>query len=96
MPKGKIKALIADSAAYQADIINDCESKDIKVSIGADLDEAALKTIREIPDNNWSSYKSGYSAETIHSMNKTKEAFRLIYKPQAYCYTQTLPEKYLF
>ena len=68
----------------------------IKFSIGADLDEAVLKTIREIPDNNWSSYKSGYSTDTVHSMNKTKEAFRLIYKPQAYCDTKALSEKYLF
>ena len=68
----------------------------IKFSIGADLDEAVLKTIREIPDNDRSSYKSGYSADTVHSMNKIKEAFRLIYKPQAYCDTKTLPEEYLF
>lgn len=79
MPKGKkIKALRADSAAYQADIINYCESRDIKFAIGADLDEAVLKTIRAIPDKDWNSYKRGYIADTVHSMNKTKEAFRLI------------------
>jgi len=77
--KGKrIKALRSDSAAYQADIINYCESRGIKFAIGADLDEAVLKTIRAIPDKDWSSYKSGYIADTVHSMNKTKEAFRLI------------------
>ena len=82
MPKNKkIKALRADSAAYQADIINYCERRCIKFAIGSDLDEAVLKTIRAIPDNDRSSCKSGYIAETIHSMNKTKEAFRLIYKP---------------
>jgi hypothetical protein len=96
MPKGKINALKADSAAYQADIINYCESKGIKFAIGADLDEAALKTIRAIHDSDWSSYKSGYIADTVHSMNKTKEPFRLIYKPQAYCDTKALSEKYLF
>ena len=79
IPKGKkIKALRADSAAYQADIINYCESEGIKFAIGADLDEAVLKTIRAIPDKDWSSYKRGYIADTVHSMNKTKEAFRLI------------------
>ena len=73
MPKDKkIKALRADSAAYQADIINYCERRGIKFAIGADLDEAVLKTIRAIPDKGWSSYKSGYIAETIHSMSKTK------------------------
>ncbi len=79
MPKDKkIKALRADSATYQADIINYCESRGIKFAIGADLDEAVLKTIRAIPDNDWSSYKSGYIADTVHSMNNTKEAFCLI------------------
>jgi len=79
MPKGKnIKSLRSDSAAYQAEIINYCELKGIKFAIGADCDEAVLKTIRAIPDKDWSSYKSGYIADTVHSMNKTKEAFRLI------------------
>jgi len=46
MPRGKeIKALRADSAAYQADIINYCESKGITFAIGADLDQAVLKII---------------------------------------------------
>lgn len=79
MPKGKnIKSLRSDSAAYQADIINFCELKGIKFAIGADLDEAVLKTIRAIPNNDWEPYKNGYIADTVHSMNKTKEAFRLI------------------
>jgi len=79
MPKGKsIKFLRSDSAAYQADIINYCESEGIEFAIGADLDEAVLQAIRAIPDKDWKSYKNGYIAETIHSMNKTKDAFRLI------------------
>lgn len=79
MPKGKnIKSLRSDSAAYQVDIINYCELKGMKFAIGADLDEAVLKTIRAIPDKDWGSYKSGYIADTVHSMNKTKDAFRLI------------------
>jgi len=79
MPKGKaIKALRSDSAAYQAEIINYCEREGIHFAIGADLDEAVLKAIETIPHEDWASYKSGYIAETIHSMNKTKKAFRLI------------------
>jgi hypothetical protein len=79
MPKGKrIKALRSDSAAYQADIINYCEQEGIQFAIGADLDEAVLEAIGAIPDKDWAPYKNGYIAETIHSMNKTKEAFRLI------------------
>ena len=79
MPKGKrIKFLRSDSAAYQADIINYCEQNGIQFAIGADLDEAVLDAIRAIPDTDWKPYKNGYIAETIHSMNKTREAFRLI------------------
>lgn len=79
MPKGKkIAFLRSDSAAYQADIINYCEQNRIQFAIGADLDEAVLEAIGAIPDKDWALYKNGYIAETIHSMNKTKEAFRLI------------------
>ena len=79
MPKGKrITALRSDSAAYQADIMNYCEESGIHFAIGADLDEAVLTAIEAIPENDWEPYKNGSIAETIHSMNKTKEAFRLI------------------
>jgi hypothetical protein len=79
MPKGKrIAFLRSDSAAYQAEIINYCEQNRIQFAIGADCDEAVLKAIGAIPDKDWTPYKNGSIAETIHSMNKTKEAFRLI------------------
>ena len=79
LPKGKsITALRSDSAAYQAEIFNYCEAEDIRFAIGADLDEAVVKAIGTIPDTDWRPYKSGYIAETIHCMNKTKKAFRLI------------------
>ena len=79
MPKGKrIAALRSDSAAYQAEIINYCEQHGIQFAIGADLDEAVLKAIKAIPADDWKPYKNGYIAETIHCMQKTKEAFRLI------------------
>jgi len=85
MPKGKkIAFLRSDSAAYQAEIINYCEQNRIQFAIGADLDEAVLKAIGTIPDKDWAPYKNGYIAETIHSMNKTKEAFRLIVIRRAY------------
>jgi hypothetical protein len=79
LPKGKrITALRSDSAAYQAEIINYCEREGIQFAIGADLDEAVVGAIRVIPKKDWKPYKSGYIAETVHSMEKTKEAFRLI------------------
>jgi hypothetical protein len=79
IPKGKrIKVFRSDSAAYQAEIINHCEGNDIKFALGADLDAAVLGAIRAIPKDDWKPYKNGHIAETVHSMNKTKKAFRLI------------------
>jgi hypothetical protein len=79
MPKGKrITALRSDSAAYQADIINYCEQEGIQFAIGADLDKAVVGAITAIPEKAWKPYKNGYIAETIHSMEKTDTAFRLV------------------
>ena len=79
LPKGKrIKALRADSAAYQAKVINYCQSNKIAFGIGADLDIAVLKGIKNIKKEDWKPYRNGYIAETVHCMNKTNEAFRLL------------------
>lgn len=79
LPKGKsITALRSDSAAYQAEIINYCEGNGIQFAIGADLDEAVVGAITAIPEKEWKPYKNGYIAETVHSMEKTEQAFRLI------------------
>ena len=79
LPKGKkLKSIRIDSAGYQAGIMNYCESEGIEFAIGGDLDEAVVKLIESIPEGNWSPYKSGYIAETIHTMNKTENSFRLI------------------
>ena len=79
LPKGKrISALRSDSAAYQAEVINYCEHQGIQFAIGADLDQAVCKAIETIPQDGWMSYKNGHIAETVHSMEKTDTAFRLI------------------
>ena len=79
MPKGKkIKAFRADSAAYQAKVINYCQNNGIEYAIGGDLDEAVKKVIATMKDEEWSPYQNGFIGETIHCMNKTKEAFRLV------------------
>ena len=79
MPKGKrISALRSDSAAYQAEIINYCEQQRIRFAIGADLDRAVLASIKTIAEDDWKPYQNGSVAETIHSMEKTDKAFRLI------------------
>ncbi len=103
MPKGKrIGYLRADSASYQAEVMNYCfgdkDRPKIFFSITADKDEAVKKVIKAIPEKEWQHYKDGRQiAETIHCMEKTIEAFRLIvqrwpklqaelFDPDPYCY----------
>ena len=79
MPKGKkIKAVRADSAAYQAKIFNYCEETDKVFAIGADQDAAVKTAIATIPEGEWKRFRDGEIAETIHCMDKTDKAFRLI------------------
>ncbi len=75
----------ADSAAYQASVINLCHKKGIIFTITADQDVAVKETIRYIPADNWKILKDAEGkdtdreyAETVHCMNKTDKAFRLI------------------
>jgi hypothetical protein len=79
LPKGtRITGLRADSAAYQAKIFNWSEENKVEFAIGADLDSSTKAAIRKIPEGDWKKYKDGSIGETVHSMNKTKKAFRLI------------------
>lgn len=79
LPCGKrIKALRADSAAYQASVINYCQGNGIEFAIGADLDEAVVRAIKAIGGQEWGEYQNGHIAETVHCMNKTHQAFRLV------------------
>lgn len=79
MPKGKkIAAVRADSAAYQATIFNWCEETGKAFAIGADQDVAVKAGIAAISESDWTKFRDGEIAETVHCMNKTKRAFRLI------------------
>lgn len=86
MPAGKrIAYYRADSASYQASVINYCfgdkEKRIEKVlfTITADKDEAVARAIKAIPERDWRPRKDDREiAETVHTMDKTKEAFRLI------------------
>ena len=79
LPAGKrIAALRSDSAAYQADVINYCERNEIECAIGADLDAAVVRAIEGISGKAWRVYQNGFIAETVHCMNKTEKAFRLV------------------
>ncbi len=79
LPKNKrIKAVRADSASYQAGIINYCNDRGMRFAIGAALDEAVVRQIQSLGDKDWKPYQNGSIAETVHCMNNTKEAFRLV------------------
>lgn len=79
MPKKKqITAIRADSATYQANIFNWCENNSIQFAIGGHLDSATKRAIDLIDNTAWEQYGEKQIAETVHSMEKTQKAFRLI------------------
>ena len=80
MPRGKrIGYLRADAASYQAEIFNYCEERGTKYAIGAHIDRAVKEAILSIKEDEWRPYENGsYIAETVHCMEKTNQAFRLI------------------
>jgi hypothetical protein len=79
MPKGhRIAHVRLDSAGYQSNIFNHCEQTGKTFAIGGRLDGSTLKAIEAIPQSAWKHYPDCAVAETLHSMNETKKAFRLI------------------
>ncbi len=79
LPKGtRIGQLRTDSAAYQASVFNWCEENEVGFAVGADLGEAVRCVIEAIPPEEWREYGEGQIAETVHSMNGTRKAFRLV------------------
>jgi hypothetical protein len=85
LPKGKRIYFRSDSAAYQAALINHYSQGERTFSITADLDAAVKREVENLPETAWESFqtKEGIAtdrqiAETVHTMNQTKQAFRLI------------------
>ena len=85
LPAGKRIYFRSDSAAYQAAVINHYSQPGRSFSITADLDVAVKREIRNLPEAAWQPYRTPEGiatdreiAETVHSMNGTEEAFRLI------------------
>lgn len=79
MPAGKkIVAYRADSAAYQGMLLDELAEDGVAYAVGADLDAAVREAIRCIRPEKWRPYRDGWVAETVHTMNKTKHAFRLV------------------
>ncbi len=87
MPKGKrIKRYRADSASYQAALINSLEEDFVKYGITASQDVSVKKAIKSIPETDWKEpYKGcGFQlAVTVHTMNETKQSFNLVVKREA-------------
>ena len=84
MPKGKRLACYrADSASYQAELINALEADGVIWAITADQDQAVKEAILNIPSDAWEEPTRGCGyevAETVHTMAHTHQAFRLIIK----------------
>ena len=85
LPEGKRIYFRSDSAAYQAEVINHCSQPGRTFTITADLDAAVKPAIKNLPESAWQPYRTAEGiatdrqmAETVHSMNKTPQAFRLI------------------
>ncbi len=79
MPKGhRIAHVRLDSAGYQAGIFNYLDATGKTFAIGGRLDAPTQKAIADIPESAWKHYVDCAVAETLHSMNETKKAFRLI------------------
>ena len=84
MPVGKtISRYRADSASDRADLINELEADSVTWTITADQDCAVKAVIAAMAEADWREPVTGCGyeiAETVHSLNKTKKAFRLILK----------------
>ena len=85
LPKGKRIYFRSDSAAYQAAVIDYYSQPGRCFTITADLDAAVKREIHNLPATAWQAYRTAEGlatdreiAETVHTMNGTKQAFRLI------------------
>ena len=85
LPEGKRIYFRSDSAAYQAEVIDHYSQPGRTFTITADLDAAVKQAIKNLAESEWKPYRTAEGlatdreiAETVHSMNRTKQAFRLI------------------
>lgn len=85
IPNGKRIYWRSDSAFYQAEVINHCSQNKRTFSVTADQDSAVKAAEAQIPETEWRKFygRDGVAtgreiAETVHCMNGTQQAFRLI------------------
>lgn len=104
LPEGKRIYFRSDSAAYQAAAINRYSQPGRIFTITADQDAAVKREIQNLRATAWTAYRTQDDiatdrqiAETVHSMNGTEQAFRLIvlrwpnpqpnlFEASSYCY----------
>jgi len=80
MPPGKrLVAVRADSAWYQAAVFNWCRKWGVRLVVCADQDEAVKEVIHSLGEGEWRPHRGDREiAESVHTMNGTEEAFRLV------------------
>ena len=82
--------LRSDSAWYQAELLDFCEEHGYGFCIGADRDEAVQQAMMTIDEGAWQrineppdpddteEYVREWAAETVHTLNNSRHAYRLI------------------
>jgi hypothetical protein len=82
---GRISRMRIDSAGYQAEVVNYCQSKEMRYTITVRHDEAVMRGITHIAADAWKPVrdKNGIHtgreyAEFIHTMNESNHAFRVV------------------
>ena len=85
LPEGKRIYFRSDSAAYQAAVINRYSQVGRSFTITADQDAAVKREIQNLSGTAWTPYRTSDGiatdrqiAATVHTMNGTEQAFRLI------------------
>lgn len=85
LPPGKRQYWRSDAAFYQAEVINHCSQEERIFSITAVQDSAVKMALAQIPEAQWQPFYTKEKiptdreiAETVHCMEGTKQAFRLI------------------
>jgi Transposase DDE domain group 1 len=85
LPEGKRIYFRSDSAAYQAAVINRYRQAGRRFTITADQDAAVKREIQNLSETAWTPYRTSEGmatdrqiAETVHTMNGTEQAFRLM------------------
>jgi len=83
----RVKIVRSDSAGYNHEIINYCDEVGKYFIITADRDNSVMEAVNKIERSQWvwgknedGSKAKWQIAETSHTMNETKKAFRLVIK----------------